>query len=107
MRATIAEAQRFPALSRDVHEATRSRAADVVSRLLKDSIHTPSRSPKGPFGSDRILSTAQIFMDLILLPMLMRSLVGDEPRTLRKELPNFVSERVSFFLAACGANWKQ
>jgi AcrR family transcriptional regulator len=107
MRATIAEAQRFPALSRDVHEATRSRAADVVSRLLKDALHTPSRSPKGPFGADRILSTAQIFMDLILLPMLMRSLVGDEPKTLRKELPHFVSERVSFFLAACEANWKQ
>ena len=107
MRATIAEAQRFPALSRDVHEATRSRAADVVSRLLKDAIHMPSRSPKGPFGADRILSTAQIFMDLILLPMLMRSLVGDEPKTLRKELPHFVRERVSFFLAACEANWKQ
>ena len=107
MRATIAEAQRFPALSRDVHEATRSRAADVVSRLLKDAIHTPSRSPKGPFGAHRIVSTAQIFMDLILLPMLMRALVGDESKTLRKELPHFVRERVSFFLAACEANWKQ
>jgi AcrR family transcriptional regulator len=107
MRATIAEAQRFPALSRDVHEATRSRAADAVSHLLKDAIHTPSRSQKGPFDADRILSTAQIFMDLILLPMLMRSLVGDQPKTLRKELPHFVRERVSFFLAACEANWKQ
>jgi AcrR family transcriptional regulator len=106
MRATIAEAQRFPALSRDVHEATRNRAADAVSQLLKDAIHTPARSAKGPFGADRILSTAQIFMDLILLPMLMRSLVGDEPKTLRKQLPHFVRERVSFFLAACEANWK-
>lgn len=107
MRATIAEAQRFPALSRDVHEATRSWAADVVSHLLRDAIHTPSRSSQGPFGVGRILATAQIFMDLILLPMLMRSLVGDEPKTLRKELPHFVRERVSFFLAACEANWKQ
>jgi AcrR family transcriptional regulator len=107
MRATIAEAPRFPALSRDVHEATRSRAADVVSHLLKEAIHAPSRPPKGPFGADRILATSQIFMDLILLPMLMRSLVGDDSKTLRKQLPHFIRERVSFFLAACEANWDQ
>jgi hypothetical protein len=44
-------------------------------------------------------------MDLILLPMLMRALMGDEAKVLRKEVPTFVRERVSFFLAACEADW--
>jgi hypothetical protein len=46
-------------------------------------------------------------MDLILLPMLMRSLMGDEAKVLRRELPSFVRERVNFFLAACEAGWAQ
>ena len=40
-------------------------------------------------------------MDLILLPMLMRALMGEGAKELRSELPDFVRERVSFFLAPC------
>jgi hypothetical protein len=47
-----------------------------------------------------------MFMDLILLPMLMRSLMGEELKDLRKELPTFLRERVAFFLAACEAGWR-
>ena len=106
-RVTIAEADRFPALSRHVHEAARDRAADAVSHLLTDATHALSRTSKTPLSTKRKLATAQIFMDLILLPMLMRSLMGDEARMLRRELPSFVRERVNFFLAACEAGWAQ
>jgi AcrR family transcriptional regulator len=104
-RATIAEADRFPALSRHVHEAGRDRAAAAVSHVLNDATHALSRAPRAAFGSRRSFATAQIFMDLILLPMLMRALMGDEAKALRKEVPTFVRERVSFFLAACETNW--
>ncbi len=104
-RATIAEADRFPALSRHVHEAGRDQAAAAVSHVLNDATHTLSRGSKGPFGPKRSLTTAQIFMDLILLPMLMRALMGEGAKDLRSELPAFVRERVSFFLAACEADW--
>src|SRR6201987_1010051 len=104
-RATIGEADRFPALSRHVHEAGRDRAAAAVSHVLNDSTHTLSRGSKGPFGPKRSLTTAQIFMDLILLPMLMRALMGEGAKELRSELPAFVRERVSFFLAACETDW--
>lgn len=104
-RATIAEADRFPALSRQVHEHGRDRAAAAVSHVLNDATHTLSRGAKGPFGSKRSVSTAQIFMDLILLPMIMRALMGEGAKELRSELPAFVRERVSFFLAACEADW--
>jgi len=104
-RATIAEADRFPALSRQVHEHGRDRAAAAVSHVLNDATHTLSRGIKGPFGPKRSVSTAQIFMDLILLPMIMRALMGEGAKELRSELPAFVRERVSFFLAACEADW--
>jgi AcrR family transcriptional regulator len=104
-RATIAEADRFPALSRQVHEHGRDRAAAAVSHVLNDATHTLSRGTKGPFGPKRSVSTAQIFMDLILLPMIMRALMGESAKELRSELPVFVRERVSFFLAACEADW--
>ena len=103
-RATIAEADRFPALSRHVHEHGRDRAAAAASHVLSDATHTLSRGSKGPFGPKRSLSTAQIFMDLILLPMMMRALTGEGAKQLRSELPAFVRERVSFFLAACEAD---
>jgi AcrR family transcriptional regulator len=104
-RATIAEADRFPALSRQVHEHGRDRAAAAVSHVLNDATHTLSRGAKGPFGPKRSVSTAQIFMDLILLPMIMRALMGEGAKELRSELPAFARERVSFFLAACEADW--
>ena len=106
-RATIAEADRFPALSRQVHEHGRDRAAAAVSHVLNDATHTLSRGTKGPFGPKRSVSTAQIFMDLILLPMIMRALMGEGAKELRSELPAFVRERVSFFLAACEADWEK
>jgi AcrR family transcriptional regulator len=106
-RATIAEADRFPALSRHVHEHGRDRAAAAVSHVLNNATHRLSRGPKGPFSTKRSLTTAQIFMDLILLPMLMRALMGEGAKELRGELPAFVRERVSFFLAACEADWSK
>lgn len=106
VRATIAEAQRLPELSRHVHDAARIRAVNAVSGLLSDATHALPRRPKGPFDAKRSIGTAQIFMDLIVLPMLIRSLMGDQAKALQRELPSFVRERVNFFLAACGADWK-
>jgi AcrR family transcriptional regulator len=106
-RATIAESHRFPALSRSVHDAARDRGADAVSKLLGDATHALERGPKGPFSAKRSVATARIFMDIILLPMLMRALMGEDAGELRKELPAFVRDRVNFFLAACAADWKQ
>ena len=105
VRATIAEAQRFPELSRNVHDAARDRSVNAVSQLLNEATQKLARAPKGPFTGKRSLATAQIFLDLILLPMLFRSLVGERPKELRRELPSFVRERVGFFLAACEADW--
>ena len=47
-----------------------------MSHVLNDATDALSRGSKGPFGQNRSVSTAQIFMDLILLPMMMRALMG-------------------------------
>src|SRR5436189_1917600 len=70
-RATIAEADRFPALSRQVHEKGRDRAAAAVSHVLNDATHALSRGGKGPLVSKRSVYTAQLFMDLIVLPIIL------------------------------------
>ena len=105
VRATIAEAQRFPELSRNVHDAARDRSLTAVSQILDDATRKLGRPPKGPFGAKRSRATAQIFLDLILLPMFFRSLLGETPKDLKKELPAFIRERVGFFLTACEADW--
>jgi AcrR family transcriptional regulator len=105
VRATIAEAQRFPELSRNVHDAARDRSVSAVSKLLSEAAQKLVRAPKRPFSNRQSIATAQIFLDLILLPMLVRSLVGETPKDLKKELPSFMRERVGFFLAACEADW--
>ena len=76
-----------------------------MSHVLNDATQMLTRGSKGPFSAKRSLATTQIFMDLILLPMLMRALMGEGAKELRSELPPFVRERVSFFLAACEADW--
>lgn len=106
LRATIAEAPQFPDLSRSVHEAARDRSARSMSQLLNDATSEIAPSAKGPFSAKRNLATAQIFLDLIVIPMLFRSLLGDTPKNLKKELPAFMRERVSFFLAACEVDWQ-
>ena len=105
-RVTIAEAQRFPDLSRHVHEASRNRAVDAVSLLLNDATQMLPPQSKQVFNPKKRLATAQKFLDLTLLPMLMRALIGDSAQTLREDLPSFVRERVDFFLSACETDGK-
>jgi AcrR family transcriptional regulator len=106
-RATIAEAERFPDLSRSVHDASRDKAIEVISILVSEAAHVLPRRSKGPFDESRRMATGNIFLDIILLPMLMRALTGEDAKTLRKELEPFVRDRVAFFLAACERDWKQ
>lgn len=104
-RVTIAEADRFPELSRHVHEAGRDWAANAVSQVLNSAAH--ALSSRGPLNNERRQVTSQIFMDLVLLPMLMRALMRDDAEVPRKDLTSFIRERVNFFWAACKTGWAQ
>ena len=55
------------------------------------------------FAPDRLHETARRFLDLVVLPMLMRALFGEDLAALRAEIEPHAARSVAFFLAACGA----
>jgi hypothetical protein len=53
------------------------------------------------FAPERLATTTRFFLDLVLLPLLMRALVGEKLKPLRAEITPHVARSVTFFLAAC------
>lgn len=102
MRSGIAEAERFPDLTRGINEMARKRAATNLAKLLGELAREEGIAGKGAFAPDKIIDTARIFLDLVLFAMLIRRLLGEDAKALKKELPAYVRQRVDFFLEACG-----
>ena len=46
-------------------------------------------------------TTTRLYLDLVLLPLLMRALFGEELEALHAEIDQHVARGVAFFLAAC------
>ena len=95
LRVTIGEADRFPDLSCQFHDVSRKRATRAVAVLLSETIGGSARGAPSKASA----ASAEIFIDLIVMPPIMRSLMGERERTIRKELPGFVRDRVKTFLA--------
>jgi AcrR family transcriptional regulator len=102
MRSAIAEADRFPELTRGVNEMARKRAATNLAKLLGELAREEGIAGRGAFAPDNITDTARIFLDMVLFAMLIRRLLGEDAKALKKDLPAYVRQRVDFFLAACG-----
>ena len=100
-RATVAEARRFPDLAASVHQMARGRASEAVGRLLGEVAETDAMGGLPAFAADRRATTAYQFIELIVLPMLMRALFGENLTALRAEIGPHVARTVAFFLAAC------
>lgn len=98
LRVTIGEADRFPELSCQFHEVSRRRATHSVAVLLTETLGASGMSARGA-PSKASAAAAEIFIDLIVMPLIMKSLMGERERTIRKQLPGFVRERVKTFLA--------
>ena len=54
------------------------------------------------FAQERLPETARKFLDLVVLPMLVRALFGEDLAVLRTEIEPHAARAVAFFLAACG-----
>jgi hypothetical protein len=46
------------------------------------------------------MKTTQFFLDLMVAPLLMRAVFGEDPKSLRAHVRDHVAESVSFCLAA-------
>lgn len=101
IRLAIAEARRFPDLANSVHSMARERATEAVARLLGEVTHSHEFGTLMAFAPERLASTTQFFLNLVLLPLLMRALHGEKLKPLHAEIGPHVARSVAFFVAAC------
>jgi AcrR family transcriptional regulator len=101
VRATVAEARRFPELASSVHRMGRERGSEIVGRLLGEVAGSDERPALPAFTAERRAAVARYFTELIVLPMLMRALFGENLTVLHDEIGLHVTRTVTFFLAAC------
>lgn len=101
LRIAIAEVNRFPDLASQVSRAAQQISTEVAVRFLSDMAQSDDIGRLPAFASDRIAVTARIFLDLIVLPMLLRGLFEQNGDVLNDEMGLHVARRVPFFLAAC------
>lgn len=101
MRVGISEARRLPDLATNIHRLARQRAEEAVGRLLSEAAQSDTLGSLTAFAPERLATTTRLFMDLVVLPIVIRALFGEKLETLRTEIGPHVARRVAFFLAAC------
>ena len=101
VRLAIAEARRFPDLGSSVIKITRERGRETIAQLLCEVAHAEESGTLPEFNPDHCATAAQYFCELILLPVLLRALSGEDVQELHSEIGPYISQRVAFFLAAC------
>jgi AcrR family transcriptional regulator len=101
MRLAIAEARRLPELASSVGQMAREHAAEGVARLLHEAVLSDDLGTLPPFGPEHLAATAGVFLDLILLPLMVRALLGEQLRRLHAEIVPHAEGSVAFFVAAC------
>jgi AcrR family transcriptional regulator len=101
MRLSIAEAPRFPDLASSVHRMARDRGSQAVARLLAEAAQSDEGRALPAFGPKHLATTTRFFVDLVVMPLVVRALFGEEHETLCAEISPHVARSVAFFLAAC------
>jgi AcrR family transcriptional regulator len=102
IRVAVAEARRFPDLATSVSCMGRQRQIEAVAAVFGELVAIDAIGASAAFAPDRLMETARRFLDLAVLPMLMRALFGEDLAALRAEIEPHASRAVAFFLAACG-----
>jgi hypothetical protein len=80
----------------------RARGADEIARLLDELSKSGGERQSHALAPENLPGTAGRFAELVILPILVRAIFGDDLATLRGEIGPHVREAVAFFLAACG-----
>ena len=101
MRVGISEARRLPDLAINVHLAARRRSEEIVGKLLAEAAQSDALDALPAFAPQRATTTARFFIDLVVWPILVRALFGENLKDLRAEVEPDVASSVAFFLAAC------
>ena len=102
VRVAVAEARRFPDLATSVSRMGRERPTQAVARVFGELARTDAIGASPAFAPEKLPETARRFLDLVVLPMLVRALFGEDLAGLRAEIGPHAARTVAFFLAACG-----
>jgi AcrR family transcriptional regulator len=101
MRLAVGETQRFPELGSTVSRAARQLSTEVAARLLGEMAQSGELGTLPAFAPEQLATTARFFLDLVVVPMLLRGLFEHDVETLQTEIGPHVARSVAFFLAAC------
>lgn len=101
MRLAAAEVQRFPDLASSVSRTARQLSTEVAARYLAEMAQSGELGALSAFAPERLATTARIFLDLVVLPFLLRGLFEHRVETLQAEIGPHVAHSVAFFLAGC------
>jgi AcrR family transcriptional regulator len=101
MRVGISEARRFPELAISVQRMARQRSEDTIRRILGEVTQSDGRDALPAFGPDQLVATTHFFVDLVMMPLVLRALFGEKRKSLQAEVGPHVARSVAFFLAAC------
>jgi AcrR family transcriptional regulator len=101
MRLAIAEARRLPELASRVAQMARTHAADGVARHLREATQSDPLRAGPAFAPQHLGTTAGFFLDLVLLPLMVRALLGEELSHLRAEISTHRNVAARFFVTAC------
>jgi hypothetical protein len=101
MRVGISEARRFPDLAISVHRMARQRAEETIRRVLGQVAQSGEHEMLPAFRPEHLVATAHMFVDLVVMPLVLRALFGEKRKSLQAEIESHVANSVGFFLAAC------
>jgi hypothetical protein len=101
MRLAVAEVQRFPDLASTVSRSARQLSTEVAARFLGEMAQSGELGTLPAFAPERLAVTARFFLDLVVVPMLLRGLFEHKVETLDAEIGPHVAHSVGFFLAGC------
>jgi AcrR family transcriptional regulator len=101
MRVAIAEAPRFPDLASSVYAMARERGGQAVARLLAEAAQSNELGALPAFVPEHVVTTTQLFQDLVILPLAMRALFGEKLKQLRAEIEPHAKRSIALFLDAC------
>ena len=96
----VSEVRRFPDLAK-VGPMMRQRGAQAVAAVFKEIVQSKQGNDFPGFAPERLATTAQHFLDLVVSPLLMRAVFGEDVKLLRAQIRSHSERSVAFFLDAC------
>jgi AcrR family transcriptional regulator len=100
IRLSVSEVRHFPDLAK-VGRMMRERGAQSVAAVFKEVAQSAQGGDFPGFAPERLTKTTQFFLDLVVSPLLMRAMFGEDVKSLRAQIRSHIESSVSFFLDAC------